>query len=174
MVFSGYSCFIHQYNWPPRCNWNIVENGVKHHNPNPDPITQLFYIQICLKSKSLLVEKLICSMCSSHDIAEILLKLALNNNQSILNYIYVSLSLWIVCKRKWYSPTTKILDILFILTYKSVAWIDSRLYYFILMDIGDSSQGLTKFFDLHVNIFLDFSQILTRNICYHHYWSYRH
>ena len=109
-----------------------------------------------------------------HDVTEILLKLALNNNQSILNYIYVSLSLWIVCKRKWYSPTTKILDILFILTYKSVAWIDSRLYYFILMDTGDSSQGLTNFFDLHVNIFLDFSQILTRKICYHHYWSYRH
>jgi hypothetical protein len=21
-------------NWPPRYNWNIVESGVKHHNPN--------------------------------------------------------------------------------------------------------------------------------------------
>ena len=20
---------------PPRYNWNIVENGIKHHNPNP-------------------------------------------------------------------------------------------------------------------------------------------
>jgi hypothetical protein len=22
----------------PRYNWNIVERGVKHHNPNPDPL----------------------------------------------------------------------------------------------------------------------------------------
>jgi len=28
MIFSG---FLHQYNWPPRYNWNIVEGGVKHH-----------------------------------------------------------------------------------------------------------------------------------------------
>ena len=25
----------HQQNWPPRYNWNIVEKGVKHQNPNP-------------------------------------------------------------------------------------------------------------------------------------------
>ena len=24
---------LHQYNWPPRYNWNIVESGVKHHKP---------------------------------------------------------------------------------------------------------------------------------------------
>jgi hypothetical protein len=39
MWFSlpGYSGFLHQSNWPPRYNWvlNIVESGVKHHNPNP-------------------------------------------------------------------------------------------------------------------------------------------
>jgi hypothetical protein len=29
MVFPGYSGFIHQY------SWNIIESGVKHHNPNP-------------------------------------------------------------------------------------------------------------------------------------------
>jgi hypothetical protein len=29
VVFSGYS------NWPTRYNWNSVESGVKHHNPNP-------------------------------------------------------------------------------------------------------------------------------------------
>jgi hypothetical protein len=28
VVFSG---FLHQLNWPPRYNWNIVESGVKHH-----------------------------------------------------------------------------------------------------------------------------------------------
>jgi len=25
--------FLHQSNWPPRYNWNIVESGVKHHKP---------------------------------------------------------------------------------------------------------------------------------------------
>jgi hypothetical protein len=24
--------YFHQYNWQPRCSWNIVESGVKHHN----------------------------------------------------------------------------------------------------------------------------------------------
>jgi hypothetical protein len=37
VVFSGYCGFLHQYNWPPRYNWNIVESGVKHHNPNRKP-----------------------------------------------------------------------------------------------------------------------------------------
>ena len=32
-VFSGYSGFLHQQNWPPRYNWNILESGVKHHKP---------------------------------------------------------------------------------------------------------------------------------------------
>ena len=31
--FSGYSGFLHQYNWSPRYSWNFVESGVKHHNP---------------------------------------------------------------------------------------------------------------------------------------------
>ena len=31
VVFSG---FFHQWNWPLRYNWNIVESDVKHHNPN--------------------------------------------------------------------------------------------------------------------------------------------
>jgi hypothetical protein len=35
VVFSGYSGFLHHKNWPPRYNWNSVESGVKHHNPNP-------------------------------------------------------------------------------------------------------------------------------------------
>jgi hypothetical protein len=33
-VFSGYSGFLHQWNWRPEYNWNIVERGVKHHRPN--------------------------------------------------------------------------------------------------------------------------------------------
>jgi hypothetical protein len=36
VVFSGYSGFFHQWNWPPRYNWNIVESGVKHHKPKPN------------------------------------------------------------------------------------------------------------------------------------------
>jgi hypothetical protein len=37
VVFSVYSGFLHQYNWPPWYNWNIVESGIKHHNHNPNP-----------------------------------------------------------------------------------------------------------------------------------------
>ena len=32
--------FIHQLNWPPRYNWNIVESGIKHHKPT----NRLFFI----------------------------------------------------------------------------------------------------------------------------------
>ena len=34
--------FLHQWNWPPRYNWNIVVIGVKHHNPNPFLVTPLY------------------------------------------------------------------------------------------------------------------------------------
>ena len=36
VVFSGSSGFLHQYNWSPRYNWNIVESGVKHHKDKPN------------------------------------------------------------------------------------------------------------------------------------------
>ena len=45
MVFSRYSGFLHQENWPPRYCWNIVESGVKHQNPNP-LIKNYFYFVI--------------------------------------------------------------------------------------------------------------------------------
>ena len=35
VVFSGYSGFLQQLNWPPQYNWNMAESGVKHPNPNP-------------------------------------------------------------------------------------------------------------------------------------------
>jgi hypothetical protein len=35
VVFSGYSSFLHQYNWPPQYSWNIVESGVTHQEPKP-------------------------------------------------------------------------------------------------------------------------------------------
>jgi hypothetical protein len=34
VVFSVYSDFLHQYNWPPLYYWNVVESGVKHHKPS--------------------------------------------------------------------------------------------------------------------------------------------
>jgi hypothetical protein len=36
MVFSRYSGFLHQCNWPPQYNWYIVDSGIKHHKPKPD------------------------------------------------------------------------------------------------------------------------------------------
>ena len=33
VVFSWYSGFLHQLNWPPRYNWNISESCIKHHKP---------------------------------------------------------------------------------------------------------------------------------------------
>ena len=32
---SGYSGFLHQWYWPPRDNWCVVESGVKHNNTIP-------------------------------------------------------------------------------------------------------------------------------------------
>jgi hypothetical protein len=37
VVYSGYSGFLHQWQWPPRYNWNIVESGVNCHNFNYTP-----------------------------------------------------------------------------------------------------------------------------------------
>ena len=37
-VFSWYSGFLHQWNWPPRYRWNSVESGVKHHSTNTNPV----------------------------------------------------------------------------------------------------------------------------------------
>ena len=31
----GFTCFLHQWNWPQRFNCKIVESGVKHHKTNP-------------------------------------------------------------------------------------------------------------------------------------------
>jgi hypothetical protein len=39
VVFFWYPGCLHQLNWPPRYTWNIVEGGVKYHNPNPPPIS---------------------------------------------------------------------------------------------------------------------------------------
>ena len=34
VVFTSSSSFLHQWNWPPRYNWNIVESGIEHHQTN--------------------------------------------------------------------------------------------------------------------------------------------
>jgi hypothetical protein len=36
VVFSGSSGFLHQYNWQPRYNWNIIESAVKPHKTKPN------------------------------------------------------------------------------------------------------------------------------------------
>ena len=50
VVFSRYSGLLHQKNWPPRYNWNIVESAVKHHQTNKlswcDNWTDKFYTLI--------------------------------------------------------------------------------------------------------------------------------
>ena len=40
--------FLHQQNWLPQYNWNIVESGVKHHKPKP-------LSKICLYRNHILV-----------------------------------------------------------------------------------------------------------------------
>jgi hypothetical protein len=34
VVFFGFSSFLHEWKWPPRYNWNIVESDIEHHKPN--------------------------------------------------------------------------------------------------------------------------------------------
>ena len=46
--FLQYSCFLHQQNWPPRYNWNIVENGVNHHRTNQPMCGHLVFINYIL------------------------------------------------------------------------------------------------------------------------------
>ena len=46
VVFSWYSGFLHQWSWLRCYNWNIVESGVKHHNPNPDKFLCISYKDI--------------------------------------------------------------------------------------------------------------------------------
>jgi hypothetical protein len=44
-VFSRYSSFLHQQNWPPRYNCNIVESDVHHNNPNPFVFTPVRFVR---------------------------------------------------------------------------------------------------------------------------------
>ena len=48
VVFSGYSGFLHQQNWSPQYNWNIVESDIKHHNQNPCSECLIFLENILL------------------------------------------------------------------------------------------------------------------------------
>ena len=38
VTYDRYSGFLHQLKWPPRYNWNIVENDLRHHNPNTNTL----------------------------------------------------------------------------------------------------------------------------------------
>ena len=49
-LFGSFSGLLHQQNWPPWYNWNYVQSGVKHHNPNPsivDGNMRLVLIWLC-------------------------------------------------------------------------------------------------------------------------------
>ena len=46
-VFLGTIGFLHQKNWPPRYNWNIIESDVKHHNHSPNCILTKKYHILC-------------------------------------------------------------------------------------------------------------------------------
>ena len=64
VVFSGYSCFLYQWNWPPRCGWNIVWSGIKPHNHNTilDTVVRSINIFILLPSWSFLNIMIFSSM----------------------------------------------------------------------------------------------------------------
>ena len=51
VVFSG---LLHQLNWPPQYSWNIVESGVRHHNPNTVHIKHFSPARVKLDIKSFL------------------------------------------------------------------------------------------------------------------------
>jgi hypothetical protein len=40
--FPWYSDFLHQQNWTPGYNRNIVESGIKHHKPKPNLVSTPF------------------------------------------------------------------------------------------------------------------------------------
>ena len=89
VMFSRYSGCLHEYNWPPRYNWNNVESGIKHHKPTNRHtksyvIIYIYLIKVCqcpVQWFSL----------DTHDINEILLKvLVLKSNDNILAYINFS------------------------------------------------------------------------------------
>ena len=42
VVFSVYSGFLQQYNWPPQYSWNIVETFVQHHSSQMNIYTNQF------------------------------------------------------------------------------------------------------------------------------------
>jgi hypothetical protein len=67
VVISRYSGFLHQQNLLPWYNWNIVESGVKHHNPNLGMLTRnknsIFmteFIQWNLSKPNLPCNQLLC------------------------------------------------------------------------------------------------------------------
>ena len=41
VLFSGYSCFLQQYNWPPGYNWSDVESDAKHYK-----LSSFYYFSI--------------------------------------------------------------------------------------------------------------------------------
>jgi hypothetical protein len=46
VIFSGYSGFLHKWNWSPPYSWNIVESGVGNHAPRIRNDYSPYYWQI--------------------------------------------------------------------------------------------------------------------------------
>jgi hypothetical protein len=61
-VFSGFSGFLHQQNWPPGCNWNIVESGFKHLNPNPNTNSINSWYKYCAIYHALKTREGVCKV----------------------------------------------------------------------------------------------------------------
>ena len=50
VVFARYFGYLHQLNWQPQYNWNIVESGIKHNKPKPKPSCNKIFTQNLDKS----------------------------------------------------------------------------------------------------------------------------
>ena len=57
VVFSRYSRFLQQKNWPVRYNWNIFEKGVKYHN---QPMIHVMQIHADIRRMSSTFFKINC------------------------------------------------------------------------------------------------------------------
>ena len=67
VVFSRSSGFLHQYNWPPRYSWNIVENDVKHHQTSKQTHTHIYIYVWKLNQTVLELDLWVVKFCSYLD-----------------------------------------------------------------------------------------------------------
>ena len=73
--------FLHQYNWPPRYNWNIVESGVKHHQTNK----RIYMVCFWVKYDNVILKMVIYIFKTGHRVNLLILVIDLH----IVAYIYI-------------------------------------------------------------------------------------